>query len=238
MEGSSRGLQQYDLPLRLSAAVAGGLLSPPRPGQGLAERGAPGLQPLLLRLRRSPLPAAHAPLHRRQLHGRPVGRPQGRYGADHSGGSGPAGLVQVRRLFLLQPGQGVDRPASAGGHPPHRHLLLHLPGPLLRAGRVPGPGPGPAQPPPCGPLHLPLPPAGGRPHRPLHHRGRGDPHPAGDGLRLLCRGGPVPLRPGQEDAAGQPAGPHGRRDLRRPPGVFHRLPHLAGRHRLHRPDLL
>ena len=43
MEGSSRGLQQYDLSLRLSAAAAGSLLSPPRPGQGLGGEAGTGV---------------------------------------------------------------------------------------------------------------------------------------------------------------------------------------------------
>lgn len=105
--GMARGLQQRDLSLRLSTAPAGSLLSSARQIQSLAERCALGLQPLFLRLRRPPLSATYAPLHCRQLCGRSVRRPgaaalQGRHGSDHSGEFGPAGLVQVRRLFLLQ----------------------------------------------------------------------------------------------------------------------------------------
>ena len=66
----------------------------------------------------------------------------------------------------------------------------------------------------CGPLCGPVSPAGGRAHRALFHRGPGDHRPGGDPVRILPWDGPLPLRAGQKNAAGQRHGRGRRRRVR------------------------
>ena len=152
--------------------------APPRP-----ERPAAAGQLLLLHVLEPRLRPAHAVLHRRHLRLRPAGGQRGVGQAAALGGPQPppqpggAVLLQVLQLrrgpFVRRGprrGPGPGR-APAGRAPARGHLLLHLPGPGLHHRRLPQGRGGGEELHRLRPVHLLLPPAGGRPHRALR------PHP-------------------------------------------------------------
>ena len=230
------GFQQSDLFIRLPAADAAGVL---RGAAAVAQPGAAGGQPDLLRLGRAGVHHHHGPLHPHRLLPRPAGGevpPQRQKSPVVRGPVGDlqplaAGLFQVRDLPGGEPVPahrhpdpperhlgGADGPAA--GHPAaHRHLFLHLPDHELHHRRLPPRRPGAAEHGGFRRLRHHVPPADRGPHRPLQDRGGGA-QPQDPRLGAVRPGGQALLRgPCQEGAAGQrrgqalgrvPGGPGGR----------------------------
>ena len=223
-KGPSYGLFLHNLPVPLPAGAARRLLLPQ--GHPLAQRRAVGVFADLLQLRGAGVGAGHDRRHPHQLVRGAQDLPhQAETDPKAPAGVGrnylprPAGLLQIL-LLPHQHGLRPPRHGSGGSRaaPAHRHLLLHLPGADVYRGRVPQEGEAPDQPLPDAPLHLLLPPAHRRAHRPVRGRGGGADRPEDHAHGLLP--GPAAVRAGsrEEGAAGQP--------LRRDAGS-----HRPGRHR-------
>ena len=139
----------------------------------------------------------------------------------------PLEVPRLRRPAARPPAR--RRPTRSGHRPAARHLVLHVPGDVLRDRRLPRRLEPPAQPARRGALRHALPSARSGADRPLRDGGGGDPRAPGE-LGGLLRGR-LPVRRGlrEEDAAREPARSRRRLGLRRCG--------LDPRHRRRRPDV-
>ena len=130
------GFQQRQLSLFLPDGGHSSVLHRPRALSRRPEFCAARREPLFLRLCRTARPAAAALFRTARLGRGPAAAAcaatEGLARRRRHSASGAALLVQIRRVR-----RGHLRHTPAGDNPAHRHLLLHLPGPELRSGRLP-----------------------------------------------------------------------------------------------------